>query len=401
MFNLKKLYLNFLSYLNIFKMDIEPNDENNESIVNDFNSGQSESDNEENNNNIINQEIEIQNKKYNSAIYNFNYTYSFFKTHNILYTNYKCRVCNADMKIVNEKTFLDKICFRCIKRNPKHDVKISIRKNTFLEDIRINMISLFFLIFDCFINKLSANKAMIEFKNFQEQIDVDNVSISNIQKLFRVLRNKIKIKMHNDWKNNPLATEPYSDGISRVEIDESKIISNNDKTYYMFKLIDRQTKNARVYCVLDKRTKETLLPLIKNNIYTVDDIKVKKYNNAEEIHNNCFSTRIYSDCWSAYQYRNFKDLGFLLHRINHSVWFGLGNFHTNTVEGLWSQIKRICSDFSGINVTSLNYLSNNGVEIREYLDDWICFSLFFRDIERFKLNTNLKINLLINYLKNI
>ena len=46
MFNLKKLYLNFLYYLNIFKMDIEPNDENNESIVNDFNSGQSESDNE-------------------------------------------------------------------------------------------------------------------------------------------------------------------------------------------------------------------------------------------------------------------------------------------------------------------------------------------------------------------
>ena len=118
------------------------------------------------------------------------------------------------------------------------------------------MISLFFLIFDCFINKLSANKAMIEFKNFQEQIDVDNVSISNTQKLFRVLRNKIKIKMHNDWKNNPLATEPYSDGISRVEIDESKIISNNDKTYYMFGMIDRQTKNARVYCVLDKRTKK-------------------------------------------------------------------------------------------------------------------------------------------------
>ena len=58
-------------------MDIEPNDENNESIVNDFNSGQSESDNEENNNNIINQVIEIQNKKYNSVIYNFNYTYSF------------------------------------------------------------------------------------------------------------------------------------------------------------------------------------------------------------------------------------------------------------------------------------------------------------------------------------
>ena len=120
-------------------MDIEQNDENNESIVNDFYSGESESENEENNNNI-NQENEIQHNIYNSAIYNFNYTYSFLKTHNILYTHYKCPFCNSDMKIVSEKTFLDKICFRCIKRNPKHDVKISIRKNTFLEDIRINMI---------------------------------------------------------------------------------------------------------------------------------------------------------------------------------------------------------------------------------------------------------------------
>ena len=46
------------------------------------------------------------------------------------------------MKSVSEKTFLDKVCFRCCKRTPKHDVKISISKNTFLENIRINMIAL-------------------------------------------------------------------------------------------------------------------------------------------------------------------------------------------------------------------------------------------------------------------
>ena len=73
------------------------------------------------------------------------------------------------MKSVNEKTFLDKVCFRCCKCSPKHDVKNSIRKNTFLENIRINMIALYFLIFDCFINNLSANKAFIEFKNFKNK----------------------------------------------------------------------------------------------------------------------------------------------------------------------------------------------------------------------------------------
>ena len=60
-------------------------------------------------------------------------------------------------EISERKTFLDKICFRCIKTNPKHDIKMSIRKNTFLEDIRINLITSYFLIFYCFICNLSAN----------------------------------------------------------------------------------------------------------------------------------------------------------------------------------------------------------------------------------------------------
>jgi len=63
--------------------------------------------------------------------------------------------------------------------------------------MQLNMIISYFLIFDLFINNLSVNKFFIEFKNFQEQITVDNnISISNIQKLFRILRNKIKLKMH-------------------------------------------------------------------------------------------------------------------------------------------------------------------------------------------------------------
>ena len=36
----------------------------------------------------------------------------------------------------------------------------------------------------------------------------------------------------------------------------------------MFGIIDRGTKEARVFCVLNDRTKEILLPLVKNNIIT-------------------------------------------------------------------------------------------------------------------------------------
>ena len=85
-------------------MDIGPNDEYIENNVEDFNSGAIESEDEENNN-IINEANELQLNKYNSTIYNFEYTYSYFKTHEILYTNYKCPYCNTDMKIVSEKLF--------------------------------------------------------------------------------------------------------------------------------------------------------------------------------------------------------------------------------------------------------------------------------------------------------
>ena len=48
------------------------------------------------------------------------------------------------MHIVREKAFLYKICFRCMKKSPKHDIKYSIRKNIFLKDIRINLIIVYF-----------------------------------------------------------------------------------------------------------------------------------------------------------------------------------------------------------------------------------------------------------------
>ena len=69
-------------------MDIGPDDEYIENIVVDFNSGASESEDEENNN-ILNEANELQLNKYNSTIYNFDYTYNCFKTHEIL-SNYKC-----------------------------------------------------------------------------------------------------------------------------------------------------------------------------------------------------------------------------------------------------------------------------------------------------------------------
>ena len=85
--------------------------------------------------------------------------------------------------------------------------------------------------------------------------------------------------------------------------------------------------------------------------------------------------------------------------MNCSLWFGRSSFHTNTADGLSSIIKRLCKDFAYINITSLNKLSEDGFNIQEYFNDWICFAFILRDLERFKLNKLSKINHLIDLLK--
>ena len=48
--------------------------------------------------------------------------------------------------------------------------------------------------------------------------------------------------MHEFWKNNMLGQSPSIGGVPRIEIDESKIIGNSEKVFWMFGLIDRADK---------------------------------------------------------------------------------------------------------------------------------------------------------------
>ena len=131
------------------------------------------------------------------------------------------------------------------------------------------------------------------------------------------------------------------------------------------------------------------MTIIKNNIATTNNINI----NLEDDNNE--SPLIYSDSFTAYQPNNFRQNGYILKRVNHSVWFGYGNFHTNNIEGLWSQIKRLSNNFSGISINSLQESCNTDEEKRENLDSCICYALFFREIERLKLSRKGKIKLLI------
>ena len=127
---------------------------------------------------------------------------------------------------------------------------------------------------------------------------------------------------------------------------------------------------------MTNRRRENLIPIIEQNVYTnefaIDDID--------------FRTGVYSDCYAVYRESDFAARGFLLHRVNHSVQFGFGSFHTNKVEGLWSCLKCLSNHFSGITFDTLDKLEKEGKNPSDYIDDWICYFLFLRDINRFNLD---------------
>ena len=202
------------------------------------------------------------------------------------------------MSINKDKSFIDVICFRCFKINPKHDIKYTIRKHSIFENVKIKLIVLYFIIYECFLINSSTKKTEIEVRAFCEKFTLDKPSQNNIAKLYNVLRRSIKIKMHKEWSKNLLGSEPSEGGVPHIEIDESKILGNENRIYWMFGMICRASKKCRIYCVLNNRTRDTLLPILKANVITINDLN--EYENEEEIKKYSLCTRIYSDCWSSY-----------------------------------------------------------------------------------------------------
>ena len=105
--------------------------------------------------------------------------------------------------------------------------------------------------------------------DFCQQIGENGIAKESISKFYRVVRNRIKERMHNNWKKNFLRIEINTKlGYCSVEIEESKTISSSNEIYWMYGIVDHNTKEARVFCVLKNWTKQKLLPIIKDNIYS-------------------------------------------------------------------------------------------------------------------------------------
>jgi len=270
-----------------------------------------------------------------------------------------CEKCQKLMSLVSNNKFIDNYSWRCRGNFPAHDITINIRKDSIFEDIRAPINVLYYLAFKLFLNNIGINKSLEKANEFCKVLKIHNVSNKLIIKFYRKLRNKIKKSFYLMWQRSPMALEPTDQGYPAVEIDETSIIGNSNSVIWAFGIIDRSNKEARIFCVLNDRRKETLLPLIKNKVYT----------NPPQNGYRDLTTQVFSDCFASYRQEDFRDMDFILHRVNHSVWFGAGHFHTNTVEGLWSYIKRITNSFSGLNFKLLTELENEGIEPKDYIND--------------------------------
>ena len=77
----------------------------------------------------------------------------------------------------------------------------------------------------------------------------------------------------------------------------------------MFGIIDRISKESRVFCVLNDRTSNNLMKIIKDNIVTNENHDMDL--DEEHLEN----TRIYSDCFASYQPSTFLENGYILKEL--------------------------------------------------------------------------------------
>ena len=376
-----------------------------EEYRNHFESGNSDNDenmNEENELQNEDENIEMQNEEdsesevfiYDEEDFQKDNIIKFLLDNKILKNNPICYKCHRPMKLVNDKLRVDGKIWRCSKKGyNKHDNRINIRNGSIFEKFKTDIRIIYFLIFYNFVENKSVKDSYNNSLEFSKQLHIEYVTKKLVSKFFNILRIKIKTYMHKIWEENKLGIEPDINGKSYCEIDESKIINYNNETRWMFGIYDRGNNEVRIFYVDNNRTKETILPIIKKNIYTNYD-HIENNNDPDAI---IYPTRIFSDCFQTYQVADFNNLGYKLYKVNHSVWFGQGHFHTNSIEGTCSRIKRLSRSFNGLNGNIFN--TNRNLNNRSYFEGWICTAIFFMKCESLHLAMNQKKNFLINYLQ--
>ena len=370
-------------------------------VLNHNNSESIESDNEDLESEELD-EIEVEDSYENSDYPKYNPVIlikkiiEYLMSKNILLNKRLCTVCNNIMNLNSDNSKKDGLIWRCKHTGyNKHDIKCNIRNNSIFEQSKSDIRILFFIIFYNFIDRKSVNQTFLNCKEFSNTLNIETISQRSISKFMNIIRIKIMKYYHNMWNNNQLGIEPDDSGKSRIEVDESKIVTINNEVRWMLGLTDRATKEVRIFYLNNDRTKDHILPFIKKNVYTFPDII--RNNIDEDVENP--ATRIYTDSFQTYQVGDFNRMGFILHRINHSISFGQGINHTNTIEGVWSRLKRLCDCFNGLNGNQFYFNNNHNCNDTDYFNGYICAGIFFMDCEKNKLGLKDRGDYLIPFIK--
>ena len=93
----------------------------------------------------------------------------YFQNNGIFLKVVFCDKCGNKCQLVKENQAIDEYIWRCRGYNPKHDTKINIRTQSFLEGLHINIQILYFVIFYCFVEAKSLNETLIETNEFAKK----------------------------------------------------------------------------------------------------------------------------------------------------------------------------------------------------------------------------------------
>ena len=159
-----------------------------------------------------------------------------------------------------------------------------------------------------------------------------------------------------------------------VEIDES--LFGKKRKYHrgtgkqdtwVFGMVEKGTRKV-LFKVVDRRNRETLLPIIKSSVPE--------------------GTEIRSDCWAAYA--TLESEGYVHNTVNHSVEFKADDGTcTNEIEGIWGLVKLKIKERKGIlheNIPDL--LDEFTYRYRYGQSNGDVYNRFLRDISRFQVSTS-------------
>ena len=262
--------------------------------------------------------------------------------------SYHCSQCHSNMALVRSNVS-DGYQWRCRSTTGNiHDVRRSIRNGTWFEKSRLSI------------------RQIIKLTYYWVEAYPQ-----------RIVLHEMRISSHTlvDWYNFSrevctniiMESEKKIGGIGKiVEIDESKF---GKRKYNKGKRVDgqwvfggvcRETKECFLYTVED-RSKETLLALIKEKIEP--------------------GTTIHSDCWKSYNCLD--DEGYHHLSVNHSITFknSANGCHTNTIEGLWAQVKSKLPERNRQKILFDSYLSEYMYR-HQISDKGNIFSAFMSDIAK-------------------